>query len=95
MEILIRHGETPPAHPAPGDCQSVGQSVCRSVPKHKKKCVRSSPRWFIDEIKLAHRDPNEVVFLLSRSRVESHSFTLHCYVLHCSALFRFAWIGVA
>ena len=31
--ILIRHGETPPAHPAPGGCrgQSVGLSVCGSV----------------------------------------------------------------
>ena len=33
IEILIRHGETPPAHPAPGGCrgQSIGLSVCRSV----------------------------------------------------------------
>ena len=45
LEILIRHGETPPAHPAPGDCRSVGQSVCRSVLKHKKLCFQSMERW--------------------------------------------------
>ena len=100
---------TPPAHPAPGDCRSVGQSVYRSVPKHSKMCLQSMERWRVLGNPLGAVQPQVVhrlnqisparhqlgVFRLSRSRVASHSFALHCFGLHCSALLRFAWIRVA